>query len=46
MWCWLCLPQSSDSEGYSTEATASTDLGASTLSVTFLGVGKSRRNHL
>ena len=46
IWHWLCLPRSSDIEGHSAEATASTDLGASTLSVTFLSVIKSQSSSL
>ena len=42
IWHWLYLPRSSDIQGYS----ALTDLGASTLSVTFLGLRKSQRSPL
>ena len=35
IWRWLCLPRSSDIQGDSAAATALTDLGASTLSLTF-----------
>ena len=38
IWRWLCLPRSSDIEGHSAAATTSTDLGASTLSATYLGL--------
>ena len=40
IWRWLCLPRSSDIEGYSAPATAST------LSVTFLGPRKTQRSPL
>ena len=46
IWRWLCLPRSSDIEGHSAAATASTYLGAPTLSVTFLGIKKSQRSPL
>ena len=46
IWRWLCLPRSSDIAGHSAAATTSTDLGASTLSVTFLGLRKSQRSPL
>ena len=38
IWHWLCLPRSSDIEEPSAAVTASTDLGATTLSVILLGV--------
>ena len=46
IWRWLCLPWSSDIEGHSAAETALIDLGASTLSVTFLGSRKSQRSPL
>ena len=46
IWRLLCLPRSSDIEDHSAAATASTDLGVSTLSVTFSGLRKSQRSPL
>ena len=46
IWRWLCLPRSSYIKGHSAAATASMDLDASTLSVTFLGLRKSQRSPL
>ena len=40
------LPRNSDIQGHSVAATAFTDLGVSTLSVTFLGLRKSQRSPL
>ena len=44
IWRWLCLSRSSDIEEHSAAATTSTDLGVSTLLVTFLGLSIVIRN--